>query len=93
MFPDSDIAKGYCQGKTKVKYVIQYGIANYIKDILKKGFIDTPFTFKFDETTFAFKFDKHDIFVTLSTVTCLSVSHVNTQWWKEPRRQLHNQGQ
>ena len=31
MFPDSEIAKSYSKGETKVKYVIQFGIAPYIK--------------------------------------------------------------
>ena len=90
MFPDSGIAEKYCQGK---KSEVCYTIRNYIKDILKKDFMGTPFIFKFDETTFTFNFDERDIFVTLSAVVFLSVSHSNTQWWKEPRQQIHNQGQ
>ena len=51
MFPDSEIAKNYRQGETKVRYSIQFGIALYIKDLLMKGFSDCPFSLKFDETT------------------------------------------
>ena len=36
MFPDSNIAKAYSQGETKVKYYIQFGIAPYFKDELVK---------------------------------------------------------
>ena len=50
MFPDSEIAKNYRQGETKVRYNIQFGIAPYIKDLLLKGFSDCPFSLKFDET-------------------------------------------
>ena len=51
MSPDSEIAKNYIQGGTKVSYNIQFGIAPYIKDLLVKDFSDCPFSFKFDETT------------------------------------------
>ena len=34
MFPDSKIAQSYRQGKTKVKYNIQYGIGPYVKQML-----------------------------------------------------------
>ena len=90
MLPDSGIAEEYCQGK---KSEVCYTTRNYINDILKKDFMGNPFIFKFDKTTFTFNFDEHDIFVTLSAVVFLSVSHSNTQWWKEPRQQIHNQGQ
>ena len=51
MFPDSKIAEAYQQGETKIKYVIQFGIAPYIKNELLNDFKNQPFTFKFDETT------------------------------------------
>ena len=51
MFPDSEIAKNYRQGETKVRYSIQFGIALYIKHLLVKCFSDCPFSLKFDETT------------------------------------------
>ena len=50
MFPDSEIAKNYRQGETKVRCNIQFGIVPYIKDLLVKGFSDCPFSLKFDET-------------------------------------------
>ena len=50
MFPDSMIAKSY-QQSTKVKYIIQYGIAPYVKEKLIYDIRNKPFTFKFDETT------------------------------------------
>ena len=51
MFPDSKIAEAYQQGETKIKYVIQFGIAPYIKNELLNDFKNQPFTFKFGETT------------------------------------------
>lgn len=51
MFPDSQIAKDYEQGKTKIKYNIQFGIAPFIKEQLMAKIKGIPYTFKFDETT------------------------------------------
>ena len=51
MFPDSKIAQSYRQGKTKVRYNIQYGIAPHVKQMLIYDVNNTPFTFKFDEST------------------------------------------
>ena len=52
MLPDSQIAAAsYSQGKTKVKYNIQFGIAPHVKQLLIYDVNNKPFTFKFDETT------------------------------------------
>ena len=51
MFPDSGIAKNYSQSKTKVKYVIEYGIAPHIQEFITVELCNRPFTFHFDETT------------------------------------------
>ena len=51
MFPDSQIAKSYSQGKTKMAYNINYGIAPYLKEKLIYDVRNTPFCFKLDETT------------------------------------------
>ena len=32
MFADSEIAKSYRQGETKIKYKIQFGLASHIKE-------------------------------------------------------------
>ena len=40
MFPESYTAKRYYLGKTKIKYIIQYKIEPYIKDVSKSNFID-----------------------------------------------------
>ena len=40
MFPDSYTAKGYYLGKTKIKHIMQYKIAPYIKGVSKNNFID-----------------------------------------------------
>ena len=51
MFPDSEIAKSHSQGETKVKYIIQFGIAPYIKQLILDDIKGKPFSFLFDETT------------------------------------------
>ena len=51
MFPDSEIAKSFQLGETKIKYVIQFGIVPFFKEKLKDDLKNVPFTFKFDETT------------------------------------------
>ena len=51
MFPNSKIAQSYRQGEMKVKYVIQFGIAPFVKEQMIRDFKLQPFTFKFDETT------------------------------------------
>ena len=51
MFPDSYIAKGYKQSKTKIKYSIQFGLAPYFMQSLQNDFVGRAFSFKFDETT------------------------------------------
>ena len=48
-FPDSEIAKSYSQGETKVKYVIQFGIAPYIKQLKLDDIKGKSFSFLFDE--------------------------------------------
>ena len=63
MFPDSKIAKRYKQSRTKVNYVIQYGIAPYIKDLYIKDFSGLPFVFKFDETATAQVKKQYDAYI------------------------------
>lgn len=63
MFPDSEIARNYQQGETKIRYSIQYGIAPYVKDLLVTDFSGTPFSFKFDETTTSQVKKQYDAYV------------------------------
>lgn len=64
MFPDSKIAGAYSQGKTKVKYIIEYGIAPHIREIVMKDIKERPFTFHFDETTTSQVKKQYDGYVT-----------------------------
>ena len=48
---DSEIARNYKQTETKVKYSVQFGIAEQIINTPIKEFSKTPFIFKFYETT------------------------------------------
>ena len=51
MFPDSEIAKSYAQKSTKVKYMIQFGIAPVIQQLVLDDIKGNPFSFRFNETT------------------------------------------
>ena len=50
-FPDSKIARYYRQGETKIKCIIQFGIAPFVKEQMIRDFKFQSYTFKFDETT------------------------------------------
>ena len=64
MFPDSNIGKKYCQGETKTKYTIQFGIAPHVKSKLLEDFAGSPFSFKFDETTTSQVKKQYDGYIT-----------------------------
>ena len=64
MFPDSEIAKKYSQEETKTKYVVQFGIAPYVKSEIVKDFAGSPFSFKFDETTTSKVQKQYDGYIT-----------------------------
>jgi hypothetical protein len=51
MFPDSEIAKLYSMGKTKLKYLIQFGIAPYVKATIMYEMKGSTFSFSCDKTT------------------------------------------
>lgn len=53
MFPDSDLACKFQMSETKIKYVVQFRIASYLRECLLEDMTKTPFTFLFDETTTA----------------------------------------
>ena len=50
-FSDSEIAKNYEMGQTKLKYLLGYGIYPHLRDCMLKELEGMPFTFRFDETT------------------------------------------
>ena len=51
MFPDSKIAKSFELGATKLKYVINFGIASYVRDILCNHLQKSDcFVISFDES-------------------------------------------
>ena len=51
MFPDSQITAKYSQAETKSKYVVQFGLAQFVKDELITDVQKTPYFFKFNKTT------------------------------------------
>ena len=50
MFLDSQIAAKYSQEETNSKYVVQFGLAHFVKGELITDIQKTPYSFKFDET-------------------------------------------
>ena len=68
MFPDSDIAKKYCQGETKTKYTIQFSIAPHVRSKLLEDFAGSPFSFKFDEITTSQVKKQYDGYITCASV-------------------------
>ena len=73
MFPDSQVAKKYQMGETKMKYLVQFGIAPHIKSLILKDFEHTPFSFKFDETTTSQTKKQYDAYVTYFSKTMQQV--------------------
>ena len=63
MFSDSEIATNYRQGETKVRYLVQCGISQFIKNLLVKDFSNFLFSFKFDETTTSKVQKEYDAYV------------------------------
>lgn len=51
MFPDSIIASKYSQGELQTKYIIQFGLAHYIRNELTADIAGKLFLFKFDKST------------------------------------------
>lgn len=51
MFSDSEISVNFKMSETKIKYLIQFGIAPYLRDCLIENCSKVPFVFFFDETT------------------------------------------
>lgn len=51
MFPDSLIAASYKMSYTKCKYIIRFGIYEWLLEELVRDLKEKPFSFAFDETT------------------------------------------
>lgn len=51
MLPDSKIAQSSKYGETKIKHVIQFGIAAFVKEQMIRDFKLLLFSLKFEETT------------------------------------------
>ena len=74
-FPDSLIAKSYKQASTKIKYMIQFGIAPYMKDIVMEDMKKEQYCFHFDETTTSQIKKQYDGYITyfskqFNQITC-----------------------
>ena len=73
MFSDSKIAQSYKQGEAKIKYVIQFGIAPFVKEQMIRDFRLQPSSFKFDKTTTSQMKKQYDGYV---------------QFWSNKRKEL-----
>ena len=84
MLPNSKIAKDYSQSKTKVKYVIEFGIAPHIRSLVQADIYERPFTFHFDETTTSQVKKHYDGYVTYYSKSRRGVQCVlwNTLLWR-----------
>ena len=51
MFPDSDIAKSFGMGRTKISYLIRFGVGPYFSDDLGKDIGKSAFSIIFDDST------------------------------------------
>ena len=51
MFPDSAIANSYKQKSDKVKYMLQFGVAPFMRSVILNEMKGLPFSFCFDRTT------------------------------------------
>ena len=63
-------------GETKIKYIIQFGIAPYTKSSLLKDVDGRPFVFKFDETTTSQVKKQYDGYVTSFSKTANKVTAI-----------------
>ena len=85
MFPGSKVAAKYAQHADKLRYVIVYGLAPYVKELMLKDAKDTFFTYNLYETTTSQVKKQYDGYITyfskqfeqIVTVYCgsLFISH------------------
>ena len=80
MFPDSEIAKSFKPGEKKMGYNIQFGLAPYVKSLIKKDFASKPFMFKFDETTTSQMKKQYDGYVTFYSDVLQKVATTFITW-------------
>jgi hypothetical protein len=67
MFPDSEIAQNYKMGRTKLKYIIEFGMAPNIRKKISEELKGAVFSFSFDETTTVSKKKQLDGYVNYVT--------------------------
>ena len=72
-FPDSKIAQSYQLGQTKLKYLVQFGIAPHIKELLLEDMKEEQYCFHFDETTTEQVKKQYDAYITYFSKTSKQV--------------------
>jgi hypothetical protein len=90
MFPDSKIAQNYSMSRTKLMYLIRFGIAPHLKEVIIAELTDSAFSFIFDETTTAQK--KSNLMATSVTLTrkaSISVASISVpSFWDIAHRKI-----
>ena len=67
MFPDSAIANSYKQKSDKVKYMLQFGVAPFMRSVILNELKGLPFSFRFDETTTSQVKKQYDAYATYNS--------------------------
>ena len=85
MFPGSKVAAKYAQQADKLRYVIVYGLAPYVKELMLKDAKETFFTYKLYETTTSqvkkqFSAGFSAAFVCAAFLCVSRISSISTVW-------------
>ena len=67
LFPDSAIANSYKQKSDKVKYMLQFGVAPFMRSVILNELKGLPFSFRFDETTTSQVKKQYDAYATYNS--------------------------
>lgn len=63
MLKDSDTANKFQMARTKSTYLLSYGIAEYLREVLMRDMKDCAFAYSFDETSTIQKKQQYDCYV------------------------------
>ena len=67
MFPDLVIANSYKQKSDNVKYILQFGVAPFMRSAILNELKGLPFSFHFDETTTSQVKKQYDTYATYNS--------------------------
>ena len=72
MFPDSEIAQSVAFGKTKINYMVTYGIAPYFKELLLSTLNSCPWYTPFPSTRVTTQLQRNHKWISLSGIGMLA---------------------